>query len=287
MVLSHRHPNEVSSPKTLKNCSACQKCYVVHTDRVSPEGCRTLLTAGGPRILRYMAKDTSWQIHMQAVLVGFREYLYIPITLSTVLVNFGQTLTGEYKVGTAEDLSIDRSKYSMFQQLQRVLELLPETKSYPVYVEYIDSPNKEGTQLENIVGFVFLIQELQRTNWHELTVLTSPYLAKEGDSDETQMPAAWTRQGRNSLVEITCLALRTPCINVPLQQGMIEDMCQYSTKQPLWHAEPFSTPSGNVTTEKQRKIGIEFTILFEHLKETPLNLPREEIADQGAAGGTI
>jgi hypothetical protein len=81
--------------------------------------------------------------------------------------------------------------------------------------------------------------------------------------------------------------LGTPCINVPLQHGMIEDTFQYSTKQPLWHAEPLSTPSGNVTTEMQRRIGIKLTMLFEHLKETPLNLPREEIADQGAAGGTI
>ncbi len=151
MVLSHRHPNEVSSQKILKNYDAGTKYYVVHTDRLSPEGCRTLLTAGGPRILRCMAKDTSWQIHMKAVLVGFREYLYIPIALGTVLINFGQTLTGEYNVGTAEDLPIDRSKHSMFQQLQRVLELLLETKSYPVYIEYIDSPNKGGTQLENII----------------------------------------------------------------------------------------------------------------------------------------
>jgi hypothetical protein len=286
MVLSHRHPNEVSSIKTLKNRNSCQKCYTVHTDRVSQESCRTLLTAGGPRILRHMAKVKSWQTHMQAVLVGFREYLYIPLALSTALVNCGQTITGEYNVGTADDLPIDRSEYSLFQQLQRVLELLPENKSYPVYVEFIDSPNQEGTQIENITGFIFVIQELQRTTWHELTVITSPYLAKDGDSDETQMSAAWTRQGRNSLVELTCLALGTPCINVPLQQGRIEETWSFWSKQPLWHAEPLSTPSGNVTAEMQRRIGIEFSLLFEHLKEHPNHLPREEIADQGAAGGT-
>jgi hypothetical protein len=191
MVFNHRHPNEVSSRKTLNNYDTCEKCYVVHIDRAVPGSCRTLLTAGGPRIPRYMVKDSSWQIHMKAVLVGFREYLYIPFALSSVLINFGQTLTGEYNVGTAEDLPIDRSKNSMFQQLQRVIDMLPETQGYPVYIEYIDSPNKEGTQIENIVGFIYLIQELQRTTWHELTVITSPYLAKEGDSHESQMPAAW------------------------------------------------------------------------------------------------
>jgi hypothetical protein len=80
------------------------------------------------------------------------------------------------------------------------------------------------------------------------------------------MPAAWTRQGRNSLVEITCLALGTPCIDVPLQQGMIEDTVQYSTKQPLWHPEPLSSATGNVTSELQRRNGMEFSLLLEHLK---------------------
>jgi hypothetical protein len=47
-----------------------------------------------------------------------------------------------------------------------------------------------------------------------------------------------------------------------------------------------SSPTGNVTAELQRRIGIEFSMLFEHLKETPI-LPREERANQRAARGTI
>jgi hypothetical protein len=85
---------------------------------------------------------------------------------------------------------------------------LSASKTVKILVEYQEPPNQtKGTHLEMLVGFVRVIKDLQRITWHELVVLTSPFLATAGDTEASHQQDSWQRYVTNQLMEWVCRSM--------------------------------------------------------------------------------
>ena len=276
LVLSHRNIDEVASRVNVLPEGTCTTCYVLHLGVNEGTPCKEYLSAGGPRVQTLLAKTDGWKKQMLAVLIGYQEWMYLPGVFSTEILNLSQTTVGTYNVSTHPDVQLDTRPGSLYSQVNTVLTFLQQVKTTYILVEYMDSPRENGAPMDHILGFLRVIEYLQKGTWHMLVVVTSPALALEGETEATYVEKVWIRQSRNTLLELLCRAKSVPCINVPLQHGTVEGAPEHTTRNPSWGFEPLSTPSGNITREFLRRMHLELNPILDHLKMFPLLIPTHE-----------
>ena len=281
MVTTHRVTGEVAAKDLPKE--ACVVCHTVHI--VNPdEDCLHRLTAGGPRVARFLKYSRNWTSVVEMVIIGYSTWLYLPPLLSMEILNLGQFHMGKYNCIKIDDRTgrrIDRSQESLYTQLKGIIGTLSACKTVKVLVEYQEPPNQtKGTHLEMLVGFVKVIKDIQRITWHELVVLTSPFLATAGDTEASYQQDSWQRYVTNQLLEWVCRSMGVPCLNPQLQQIVTDERPDLVWLNPAWRKEPLSTPIGNVTRELLFRQGVELTFFLEYVKKNPILLPRVDGFDE-------
>jgi hypothetical protein len=275
LVIIHRASGEVASKVLTKN--SCPVCFTVHL--TNPEyDCFHMLTAGGPRVARFLKNSPGWKKSMEMAIIGFSTWLYLPPLISTEILNLGQFHMGNYSAGRIEDqpgYRIDKSAGSLHTQLNSILGTLYSCKTVKVLIEYQEPPNPStGTQLEVMIGFLRVIKDLQKFTWHQLIVLTSPFRATAGDTDISYRNDSWQRYVSNQILEVTSRAMGVPCFNPTLQQVTTEDRLDLVMTNPVWHKEHISTPIGNITRELMFRQGVELSLLLDQAKKAPVKIPR-------------
>jgi len=281
MVTTHRVTGEVAAKDLPKE--ACVVCHTVHI--VNPdEDCLHRLTAGGPRVARFLKYSRNWTSVVEMVIIGYSTWLYLPPLLSMEILILGQFHMGKYNCIKIDDRTgrrIDRSQESLYTQLKGIIGTLSACKTVKVLVEYQEPPNQtKGTHLEMLVGFVKVIKDIQRITWHELVVLTSPFLATAGDTEASYQQDSWQRYVTNQLLEWVCRSMGVPCLNPQLQQIVTDERPDLVWLNPAWRKEPLSTPIGNVTRELLFRQGVELTFFLEYVKKNPILLPRVDGFDE-------
>jgi hypothetical protein len=255
---------------------SCIVCLVEHTTETEID-CFKRLTTGGPRIGRYLMKSNGWKTAMKVAIIGFSSWLYIHPMTSNEVLNLGQYHVGRYNAGLEDNLpgyDVDESRGSLHDQLGNILRVLYSTQPVKVLIEYHEPPNhSKGTQLETFIGFLRVIKVLQRYTWHQLIVLTSPFLATAGDTDTSHRHDAWQRHVSNQVLELTSRAMGIPCFNPPLQQVITEDRTDVVQLNPIWNKEALSTPIGNITKELMYRQTVELSLILELARRFPVRIP--------------
>jgi hypothetical protein len=222
-------------------------------------------------------KSNGWKTAMKVAIIGFSSWLYIHPMTSNEVLNLGQYHVGRYNAGLEDNLpgyDVDESRGSLHDQLGNILRVLYSTQPVKVLIEYHEPPNpSKGTQLETFIGFLRVIKVLQRYTWHQLIVLTSPFLATAGDTDTSHRHDAWQRHVSNQVLELTSRAMGIPCFNPPLQQVITEDRTDVVQLNPIWNKEALSTPIGNITKELMYRQTVELSLILELERRFPVRIP--------------
>lgn len=266
---------EISENLGATEVNQCTVCETVHTNTLKDKLCQQIIDNSGPRIHRYLQQSEAWKEQCEALIIGYKEYRYLPYDFSQTIINCGQLDTkGKYNPGNKS--TVDKSADSLYQQVKNHLDMLDE-RDRTIFVEYYEG-DKVSAPIQHMMGFLKVIQELQEGTWSEIVVLTAPYLPVPEDTAAEYQEKGSTRMKGNMMLEILCLAFGVPCFNIPIQAGYENTASATISRHPGWKLEPLTNRDGQVTTELLQRVGGELKTWVNYRKVFPIRYPIVEDA---------